>query len=129
MNGFNARFEQKPYQSSASVSEGKNVTSEDIWRAALEGDGLSLEIMRETGTILGIAVANMINILDPEVILFSGGMAAAGDMLLEPIIEEAERRTYGPKLEGVTVGFSRLGNDGGIIGAAGCAFNGYGISA
>jgi len=111
------------------VRAGESLTSEDIYHAAVEGDALSLEIMRETGTILGIALSNIVNLLDPQVVVFGGGMTAAGDLLLRPIIAEAERRLFGPKLEGVTVRFDRLGNMAGLIGAAGCAFSGSGISA
>ena len=121
--------EGRPSRLANRVRADEPVTSEDIYNAAVAGDALSLEIMRETGAILGIAVTNVVNILDPQVIVFGGGMTAAGDMLLRPIIEEAERRLYGPKLEGVTVRFDRLGNAAGLIGAAGCAFNRSGISA
>ena len=105
------------------------VTCKDIHEAAVAGDALAKDILTETGKILGIAVTNILNILDPQMIVFAGGMTAAGDLLLKPIIAEAERRMYGPKLEGVTVSFGKLGNDAGLIGAAGCAFNRFGTSA
>jgi glucokinase len=111
------------------VTAGQRLTSRDIYVAAVNGDGLSRETLAQTGAYLGVAVANMIAILDPEMIVFTGGMTAAGKLLLDAIKQEAQRRTFGPHLKGVKIVFGKLGNDAGLIGAAGCAFTRYGISA
>ena len=124
-----AVLEGRPSALADRARKGEPLTSEDLYEAAVKGDALSRAILEETGTFLGIACTNMINILDPQMIVFSGGMTAAGDLLLRPILAEAERRTCGPKLAGVTIRFGALGNDAGLIGAAGCAFQRFGISA
>jgi len=111
------------------VKSNQKVTARIIHEAAVAGDELAKEIEDQTGRYLGIAVVNMINVLDPEMIIFSGGMTASGDALLNPIKEEAARRACGLGLKGVSIVFGKLGNDAGLIGAAGCAFSRSGISA
>lgn len=109
-------------------SNGK-VTARMIHEAAVAGDELAKEVEDQVGRYLGVAVVNMLNILDPEMVIFSGGMTASGDALLNPIKEEAARRACGLGLKGVSIVFGTLGNDAGLIGAAGCAFSRSGTSA
>jgi len=103
------------------VKTGERITARDISSAARKGDRLSARIMEETGRMLGIAVTNMLHILNVECVVFAGGMTAAGTLLLRPIREEARKRTMKYSMRGVKILFSRLGNDAGLIGAAGWA--------
>ena len=77
--------------------------------------------MEETGRFLGIAVMNVLHFLNVELVVFTGGMTAAGALLLDPIRDEARRRTLPLAIKGVKILFSRMGNDAGLIGAAGWA--------
>jgi glucokinase len=97
------------------------VTGRDISDAARDGDPLCGRLIDETGRWLGIAVMNVLHILNVELVVFAGGMTAAGDRLLRPIRREARRRTMPLPMRGVKVLFSKLGNDAGLIGAAGWA--------
>jgi glucokinase len=97
------------------------VTARDISNAAVEGDPLCLALMEETGRFLGIAVMNLLHILNIELVAFTGGMTAAGGLLLDAIRNEARRRTLGLAMKGVKIVFSRMGDDAGLIGAAGWA--------
>jgi glucokinase len=119
----------KPSALADKARAGAKVTSKMIHEAAVRGDVLSRDILEETGRFLGIAVVNMLNIVDPEIVCFSGGMTGAGDMLLNAIKDEAAKRACGPGLKGVSIVFGTLGNDAGLIGAAGCVFSKSGISA
>jgi glucokinase len=110
------------------VKANQKVTARLIHEAAVAGDDLAKDVEDETGKYLGVAVVNMLNVLDPEMVIFSGGMTASGDALLNPIKEEAARRACGLGLKGVSIVFGTLGNDAGLIGAAGCAFSRSGIS-
>lgn len=96
----------------------EELTAEDIYKAAVEGDTLALQNLEDTGRYLGVGVSNILHILNPEVIVFSGGPTAAGDMLLQPIREEVRSRTLQACYEGVRICFSRLSDDAGVIGAA-----------
>ncbi len=106
----------------AAVKAGRDVTARDICVAAKAGDRTCRRLMEETGRYLGVAVANMLHILNVERVVFAGGMTAAGSMLLKPIRDEARRRTFPFLSRGVKILFSRLGNDAGLLGAAGWAF-------
>src|SRR6185436_15907492 len=94
------------------------LTGERVMRAAMEKDELALSVLKETGRILGMAIANVINLLNVEVVVLGGGVMAAGDLILEPIREEAQRDTVHPCLTCCRIVVAELGPDAGIIGAA-----------
>lgn len=87
------------------------------------GDALAIEVMQETGTILGFGLANVVNILNPELIIVGGGMAAAGDKLLNPVRETV--RQHALKLSGgkCRIVQAELGSRSGTIGAASYAYS------
>lgn len=103
--------------------EGREVTARDITLAARAGDKTCLSLLDETGRYLGVIVTNMLVILNVEMVVFAGGMIAAGSLLLDPIRDEARKRTFGLAFRGVKIVFSHLGNDAGLIGAAGWALH------
>lgn len=103
------------------VRSGGGVSAKEIADAARAGDGLSLRIVRETGDFLGLAAANMCHVLNVEVVVFAGGLTAAGGILLRAVRESFRRRCIPFLGRKVKVLFSRLGNDAGLLGAAGLA--------
>jgi glucokinase len=111
----------KPTGLTARLKEGEPVTARDISDAAVAGDALCLALMEETGRFLGIGVMNLLHVLNIELVAFTGGMTAAGDLLLDAIRNEARQRTLRLAIKGVKIVFSRMGNDAGLIGAAGWA--------
>ena len=110
------------------ASLGEPLTSKDIYEAALDGDVLSQKIMRETGMFLGIGIVSIMNTLNPARFVLSGGMMAAGDMIMEPLKEEVKKRAFARPRERTEIVFASLGENAGFIGAAGCALAEYGIS-
>jgi glucokinase len=94
------------------------LTGERVVRAAMEKDELAISVLKETGRILGMAIANVINLLNVEVVVLGGGVMAAGDLILEPIREEVQRDTVHPCLTCCHIVTAELGPDAGIIGAA-----------
>jgi len=94
------------------------LTARDIYEAAVAGDEAARENMEKTGFYLGVAIANIMHILNPEVVVLSGGVTGAGDMLLEPIRRTVAERALEAARQGVRVCFSELGGDAGVIGAA-----------
>jgi glucokinase len=99
------------------------VTAKMVYDAVLQGDQLAQGIMEETGRYIGIACASLVNIFNPEMIVFSGGMANAGDYLLNPIREEIKKRAYPQPAARVQVLPAVLGENAGAIGAAGIAYS------
>lgn len=87
------------------------------------GDSLAIEVMQETGTILGFGLANVVNILNPDLIIVGGGMAAAGEKLLQPVRETVNQHAL--KLSGskCKIVQAELGSRAGTVGAASYAMN------
>ena len=105
----------------------KNITAKMIHIAATKGDKFAKGLLAETGRYLGIAVANVLNILNPEIVIFSGGMIEAGDLLFKHIRKEAMKRALPQPAKRVKIVPAKLGNNAGIIGAAGLALVGDNI--
>lgn len=68
----------------------EEITSKDIYDAAVKGDELAIQIFRETGTILGKALANFVVFSSPEAIVLFGGLAKAGDFIMKYTKEALE---------------------------------------
>jgi len=96
------------------------LSARDIHAAALDGDPVARANVEMTGRYLGVGVSNIMHILNPEVVAFTGGVTAAGPMLFEPLIEEVEWRTLADSREGVRICAAELPEDAGIVGAARC---------
>ncbi|TAN39752.1 MAG: ROK family protein [Nitrospirae bacterium] len=94
------------------------LTPEDIYKAALDGDTLSREILRDAGKALGVGLANLINILSPEAIILTGGLIGAWNIYVQEAIKEASRRAFKDLADSVKIIPSSLGDEAGIVGAA-----------
>jgi glucokinase len=105
----------------AALADGdlSRITGPAITKLAQGGDPLSLELMSEVGRWIGEGIAILATILDPSVIAIGGGVAAAGDLLLGPVVDAFEThlpaRAHRPE---AAVRLAALGNEAGIIGAA-----------
>ncbi len=93
-------------------------TAEEAVRAALAGDGRARAGLADVGRYLGIGIANMITVVSPDRIVLGGGVAAAGDLLFDPIRAEIERRVTTTSIDQVTIVPAELGTLAGAIGAA-----------
>jgi glucokinase len=96
----------------------ESITAAHVFEGARTGDGVSISVVRDTAKYIGMAVANLAVALDPEVIVLSGAIAAAGDLLLEPVRQECARRLPPGMADQVRLEMSMLGEDGVAIGAA-----------
>ncbi len=83
-----------------------------------QGNKIVLNVINETGVILGIAIANVANLLNPEIIVLFGGVTNLGEFLMVPLKEEVERRAFKQATESLRIEFSQLGDNSGILGAA-----------
>ena len=93
------------------------ITSRDVFDAARNGDGPAADIVEEACGMLGRALSYLACTLDPEIFVIGGGMAAAGDLLIETI-RKTYREAVHPSLRGTPVVRAELGGSAGISGAA-----------
>ncbi len=90
-----------------------------VSQAASAGDGAALAILAEVGRSLGVGIAGLVNVLDPQIVVVGGGAIHAGEHLLEPA-----RASFTAAVEGfehrphVPIVAAQLGNDAGAVGAA-----------
>jgi glucokinase len=84
----------------------------------IQGNEIVLNVIKETGVILGIAVANIANLLNPEMIVLFGGVTNLGEYLVIPLKEEVKRRAFKKATESLRIELSQLGDNSGILGAA-----------
>jgi glucokinase len=98
------------------------LTTEDIYKAALDGDSLARELLRNAGRYLGIGIANIINLMSPEAIILVGGLVGAWNIYIQEAIKEASRRALKQLFDRVNIIPSLLMDDAGIIGSAGLVF-------
>ena len=99
------------------------LTSLEIYKAGKSGDKLALEVFRQKGFYLGIALAGLINVLNPEVIVIGGGAAAGWDLFVPQMIEQIRTRAYREPAERAKIIPAQLGDDAGVLGAARLAFD------
>lgn len=99
------------------------ITSKVVYDAAVAQDKFARKIMLETGKYLGIGIATLINLLNPEMVILGGGVMKAGDWILIPAREEVEKRAFKFLAGKTPIVLAKLGNDAGMIGSAGVAFN------
>lgn len=98
--------------------EGK-VSGRTAFDGMRAGDATASAVVDEFIEYLGIGIANMVNVFQPEVLCIGGGICKEGDTLIKPLIEQVVPQTYARTEEGRTkIVTATLGNDAGIIGAA-----------
>ncbi len=100
----------------------ESVTSVHVGDAARDGALDALGILRTYANYVAVGLAGLANILDPEVVVISGGLVELGDLLLEPIRESFGRRIEGQDYRPVIdIVPAALGSDAGVVGAAALA--------
>lgn len=95
------------------------LTGTQVYQAITESDPGALRLLNELGENIGKAVASLVAILDPQMLVVGGGLSVAGELLLKPIknafLEHLPARGYRPEMKIVT---AALINDAGVVGAA-----------
>ena len=90
-----------------------------ISQAAHEGDIVAREILVEAGDLLGVALASVMNIMDLRISIIGGGISAAGDFVMQAVQDSVVRHVLKPLKSGIRVLPAKLGNNAGLLGAAG----------
>jgi glucokinase len=94
------------------------ITPELICQAAIEGDSIAKDIYEQAGFYIGVAIASIVTAVNPRKVVIGGGVAAAGEVILDPIRRTVQTRVCLTDLKHVQVVMAELGNNAGLIGAA-----------
>lgn len=98
-------------------AEGKDITLDDILNAVNEEDVLAIEVVEEIGSVLGRAIAGLINIFNPELVVIGGIVSKVKEYLLLPIKSAIQKHSLNMVNKDTTIKFSKLGEKAGPIGA------------
>ncbi len=90
---------------------------EDILTHALEGNGIAIEIIREIGRYIGIATANILNLLNPDTVIFGGEYSRLREIIGEAIRDTVRSRAW-PVVKNTEITFTDFGIDADLRGAA-----------
>jgi len=99
-----------------------SITTEEISIAAQRGDSLALEVVSQAARYLGVGLANLVNIFNPEMIIVGGGVANMGDILLNPAREVVGERAFSLLVQAVRIVNAQNIDEAGLLGAAAFAF-------
>jgi glucokinase len=103
------------------VHDRGEITARDVFRAADGGDELAATVVNDTARYLAVGAANLMHVVDPDVVAFAGGMTAAGEPFLARIREYVRAFAFPVPAAKCQIRYAQLGTDAGFIGAAGCA--------
>ena len=112
--------EKHPESAILSIAGGtvSNIEAKTVFDASKAGDPTAVEVYRRYISCLAQAVASVINLLDPEVIVLGGGVSKAGSYLLDPLVREIPQYVLFNDQPLPSVRIAVLGSEAGIIGAS-----------
>ncbi len=93
------------------------ITAQIVAEAAKGGDELAKQIYQQAGTFLGIGVANVLNLINPQVVVIDGGVSYSGNILFEPLRKRAKQEAFGRTYQSCQIVPSKLGRMVGDLGA------------
>jgi glucokinase len=94
-----------------------------VTELAYDGDAAALEAIELIGSRLGVVIANVLNIFNPQVVVIGGGVIAAGELLLAPARRVVAERVLPFLRDGVRIVAARFGVEAGMVGAAALAYD------
>jgi glucokinase len=97
---------------------GANLTAEEVYNLAVEGNDRARTVFRSMGEALGIVLANLVNIFNFPLYLLSGGPLPAWDFFAPAMLAEVERRSLTYRIAPTRIERAKLGNEAGLFGAA-----------
>ena len=90
----------------------------DVYDHAKAGDPLCRDVLRRSGEGLGVGLASLVNMFNPEILILGGGIAAAWDLLVPPALQILKQRAFGAMAQRVKVVPAQMEDDAGIYGCA-----------
>jgi glucokinase len=106
------------------LRNGRELAGPLVTELAHDGDPGAVEAVELIGARLGVAIASLVNIFNPQVVVIGGGVIAAGELLLEPARAEVRARALPPIRDVVQIVAARFGVEAGMVGAAALAYDG-----
>ena len=94
------------------------LTARAVYEAGLRGDELALAVFKRFGLYLGIGLANVINFLDPQIIVISGGVVNGWDLFAGEMYRQVEERAFPAIVQQVKIAKAECGDNAGLLGAA-----------
>jgi glucokinase len=114
----------KPNYPQSKFNHESLLTARDLYQAAAdENDELALEVFRLMGFYLGLALSDLINILNPEIIVIGGGASASSHLFMPHLQKTIRERSFSKDEQSSQIALALLGDDAGLIGAAKLAFD------
>ncbi|UCD19332.1 MAG: ROK family protein [candidate division WOR-3 bacterium] len=113
-----ARARNKMAKQKSTLAKYDKLTPKIIAREAARGDRVAREVFSEVGYYLGVGIANLLALFDPQIVIISGGIARAGRVLFAPIRRTVQQVAMGSKYRDFKIVPAQLDDDAGIIGAA-----------
>jgi glucokinase len=114
--------EAKPRYPNSVLHLTEDLTSATVYQAGKEGDELALEVFRQMGVYLGIGLASLINLLNPEVIVIGGGVANGWELFEKHMHQQVIERAFPIPAGSVKIVRAQCGDNAGLLGAASLAF-------
>jgi glucokinase len=102
---------------------GSRISAKSVYLAAQDGDKLANELIAQLGYYLGVGLANLINIFNPQLVVIGGGVSRMGEMLLTPARKTVRERAFELSVKAARVEVSSLGYDAGPLGAVALALS------
>ena len=109
---------QQAETSSLSQCAASNITAEEVASAARQGDRLALDIFHRMGRLLGVGIANMVSLFDPEIVILGGGISGAADLYFESLRDAMLERAQPLAARQVKLVVSKLGERVNLLGCA-----------
>lgn len=117
-----AREARARYPNSA-LPGNREFTAEDVYSAGVQGDELAIEVFGRMGDYLGVGLANLMSVLNPEMIVIGGGAADGWDLFAEAMNRRIAERTFPLSAMQIPVVRAECGDDAGLLGAARLGFD------
>ncbi len=93
------------------------ITAATVYEAVVQGDAYADEVLKDTAKFLGVGIANLVNILNPEMVVIAGGVTRAGEHLFDPLRAEVRKRAFRTAEERARIVPGELPGTAGVVGA------------
>ena len=114
--------EARPRYPNSVLHNTEDLTSAKIYQAGMEGDELAIEVFRRMGVYLGIGLASLINVLNPEIVVIGGGLSNGWELFAKHMHQQVIERAFPIPARRVKIVRAQCGDDAGLLGAARLAF-------
>lgn len=102
----------------SSLSSSKQITSKQVAEAAKQGDDLSIRALCRAGAFIGRALADLLHMFNPSIVIIGGGVSQSGELLMGSMRSEMKTHVMNPHyLENLTLTTAALGDETGLLGA------------